>query len=299
MNFKSILFSREHIVSPFKINFRNREISIQDKKIKTIALSILVGLFTAGIGGLVFFYCLSAKYKVEKFNCTSRDPANKNAQDTFNNPESVDELAILKSESDALKPILDKIKTESPTEQKSELLQKNQRFINDFVARFLHPYITGQITKETDSKARKPMIELLLEKMPGFEPLTKGEIEEMVLNAFFEKAALGLYVNQKKGADYDDITSNSPKFECLVKALTEALPREFPNRIIAAQDLRVKASEALDIANKERKLALEQAFNFKAEGDINHRITKLEKLLELKLFFFECPDTSDKNVDLI
>jgi len=184
------------------------------------------------------FYCLSAKYKLEKLNDNNED----------------------------------------------------KEFINNFVASFLHPYITGQITKETDSKDRKPMIELLQEKMPGFESSKMGEVEEMALNAFFEKAALGLYVNQERRtlsgrALSGDITSKSPEFEILVNALTEALPREFPSRKISVQNLRKKASEAVDVVNEERKLAQEEAFNFKAEGDSNLRYAKLKQLKESgKLF---------------
>ena len=65
MDYSSILFSREHLARPFTLNQNNNSISIADKKAQTIALSIIVGLLTAGIGGIVFFYCLTAKYKVD------------------------------------------------------------------------------------------------------------------------------------------------------------------------------------------------------------------------------------------
>jgi hypothetical protein len=65
---KSVLFSKDHIIKPFTIDNNGMQISIADKKTKIIALSIFVGIFTAGIGGVVFFYCLAAKYKINKLN---------------------------------------------------------------------------------------------------------------------------------------------------------------------------------------------------------------------------------------
>ena len=250
MDIKSVLFSREHLFSPFQINYKNKNLSVADKKIKTIALSIIVGIITAGIGGIILFYCLSAKYKVEKLNANNVELYKKKNQNISIKPESK-------------RPD----RSTRPATRKKAPLSKDQEFIKNFVGSFLHPYITGQITRETDPKNRKPMIEVLQEKMPGFEPSKKGEVEEMALSAFFEKAALGLYVNQQRGASSTDLTSKSPEFEILVNALTEALPREFPNIKISEQNLREKASKALDVVNEERKLAQEEAFNFQSEGD--------------------------------
>jgi flagellar basal body-associated protein FliL len=255
MNFSSVLFSKEHIISPFKINHKNKEISIKDKKIKTIALSILVGILTAGIGGIILFYCLSAKYKLDKLNINNIDTFKKNTQNTSSKPKAA-----------------------SSIKRKKGLDLKDKEFINDFVSSFLHPYITGKISREDDSKDRKPMIELLKEKMPGFELSMKDEVEEIALNIFFEKAALGLYVNQKRGALSGDITSESSEFKILIKALTKALPREFPSRKISNDDLRIKASEALVAVNEERKNAQEKALDFKVKGNPNLCHKKLSQL---------------------
>jgi len=67
MELKKILFSKHHLANPFSHTQQNGEIlSISDKKVRVIALSILTGVFTLGIGGVFLFYFLSAKYKIEK-----------------------------------------------------------------------------------------------------------------------------------------------------------------------------------------------------------------------------------------
>jgi hypothetical protein len=172
-----------------------------------------------------------------------------------------------------------------------EPVSEEQEFVINFVTSFLHPYITGLISNETDLKDRKPMIGLLLEKMPELEPTRRGEIEEMALNAFFEEAAQGLYVNTKvcmntnSGAKWigsSEITSQSPEFAILVDALTKALPREFPNREISAQYLRKQASDSLDVVNKKREFAKLEALNYKVEGnpDLDSKVQKQREMLE-------------------
>lgn len=253
MNFLSILFSKKHIQSPFKINYNNKEISIENKKIKTIALSILVGLVTVGIGGIIFFYSMTAKYKV--------DAIKKQKIDT--------------SPNSSLKPGV----------KPQEIINTSEKkFIDDFVDIFLHPYITGEINKETDSKDRKPMMELLLEKMNVNDPSKIEEIEILALTAFFKKSALGLYINQKKKNDEFDFTSESPEFEFLVNALKDALPREFPNKKIPSENIRKNASLALFIINKKRieereiKKKEEETRLKQEEEKVDFRCTKLEKL---------------------
>lgn len=66
--FTSILFSKEHLIHPFTHETEDhRTISIGPKKQgEFIAWSVVVGIFTAGIGGLVTFYALTAKYKADQ-----------------------------------------------------------------------------------------------------------------------------------------------------------------------------------------------------------------------------------------
>lgn len=238
MDFKSVLFSKEHIISPFEMNYQNKNLSIEDKKIKTIALSILVGIFTAGIGGIILFYCLSARYKLEKLNSHIAEIFTENKQ--------------------------------------TAVSKEDQEYIHNFVASFLHPYITNKI--RTKVSERKCMIELLQEKMPGYEPSKKSAVEEIALDAFFEKAAFGLYVNQKKRSHKRDITPGSSKSRILVCALAEALPREFPDRVMSMGELKKKAFATLNDVNKQRKLAREEIFNPQVKRVLDLRYTKLCQL---------------------
>ncbi len=129
-----------------------------------------------------------------------------------------------------------------------------QEKIEDFVSSFLHPYITGEITKENEPKNRKPMMELLLEELSDVESVTTNEIEKMAFNAYIKKAALGLYVNRginKRAKDIRcyckvlwlrckgpfasrmndcDIRPASQKFNRLIDALKESLPKDFPDK---------------------------------------------------------------------
>jgi len=67
MDYSQVLFSKQHLLSPFSHEYQGRNISILDQKVKTIALSIFIGLLTLGVGGVLFFYALTAKYKVERW----------------------------------------------------------------------------------------------------------------------------------------------------------------------------------------------------------------------------------------
>ena len=72
-NYSEILFSKQHLMGPFRIKQTDQNtISISDKKTQVVALSIFVGLFTFGIGGLVLYYCLSAKYKLDRLTMLAK-----------------------------------------------------------------------------------------------------------------------------------------------------------------------------------------------------------------------------------
>ena len=68
MESNGILFTESHRKNPFSHQMPGGQIlSITtEKKTQIIALSILVGIFTLGIGGALLFYSLAAKYKVEQ-----------------------------------------------------------------------------------------------------------------------------------------------------------------------------------------------------------------------------------------
>ena len=67
MKFSEVLLSKEHMERPFSHQMPNGKIlCTTEKKMQIIALSVLVGIFTLGIGGVLLFYSLAAKYKVEQ-----------------------------------------------------------------------------------------------------------------------------------------------------------------------------------------------------------------------------------------
>ncbi len=61
MSYSSILFSREHLINPVTLNRAGKKISIQDKKIQTIAIAMIAGLikggYKGGVVGALLFYC--------------------------------------------------------------------------------------------------------------------------------------------------------------------------------------------------------------------------------------------------
>ena len=47
----AIFFTRQHLLHPFSYRKKDVTISIEDRKVQIIALSILIGLATAIVGG--------------------------------------------------------------------------------------------------------------------------------------------------------------------------------------------------------------------------------------------------------
>ena len=154
--------------------------------------------------------------------------------------------------------------------------KKEEEFVHQFVTSFLHPYISGQITRASEDHSRKPLIEQLLEQTKDFT-LTKENIERIAFKTFFEKAALGAYVNRRR-FDFNErnprwvgvekITSESDEFDILLYALNESLPKEVPHIAISEEILKIKAIEAVNNVTEERKRIEKEAFTFCAEGNI-------------------------------
>lgn len=70
-NFK--ISFKNHIKHPFSHKMPDGErISIADKKIQVITFSILFGVMTFGIGGVILFYGLSMGHKIQKINDLNR-----------------------------------------------------------------------------------------------------------------------------------------------------------------------------------------------------------------------------------
>lgn len=172
----------------------------------------------------------------------------------------------------------------------SEILSKEQtEFISDFVTTYLHPYITGQITKETEDKNRKPMQEQLFDAMGELTEEQKQKAEKLAYANYVIRAAQGLYVHEKRHSNSPTIKVESNSFDVLIAALEKALPRDFPDREISPKTLRIQAAKALnDVTQLRQKINYHcrSAAFLRSPGNPKDRHAKL-KALEAsgKLFF--------------
>lgn len=131
-----------------------------------------------------------------------------------------------------------------------------RQYVDDCVASFLHPYITGQITRDNEPKGRDSLWVALRIYMPCKNPSKFDEIKEMAFQSYLKHAVLGLYVNQKLTSV--TITTDSKKFGILVSALEESLPREFGMKLSTVEVVE-HATKALNSVNEERFLQSEEA----------------------------------------
>jgi hypothetical protein len=262
MNYSNILFSREHLAAPFTINRDGKEISIKDKKIQTVAAAIFTVLLKGNRAsvraGVVLFYCLSAKYKLDKVGGSLWNANVISSLSSFFRSFAVTNIPRNTPYED-LKPLI----CSSP----------EQEIMHDLVAGFLHPFITGQITEITDSEDREPMIEWVeakVKKIPELKELPRDEIEEMALDAFFLEAVKVLYVMRKdEVAEFPVIASKSkyeyeakrafcvspvshlsPQFELFINALVKFLPKEFANRELVEKFIRGGSSASPHLRQK-------------------------------------------------
>jgi hypothetical protein len=71
MNIKDIFFSKNHLTNPFTIpaGAGNKSTQLTPmEKVTSVALSILIGMYTAGIGGIIAFYLITSTMKATKLN---------------------------------------------------------------------------------------------------------------------------------------------------------------------------------------------------------------------------------------
>lgn len=77
--------------------------------------------------------------------------------------------------------------------------------VQQFVANFLRPYLTGQITAQTDDPSRKPMMQLLLEEIKKTNPaINEKELEAFAYQSFLIEGAKGLFMETPKTARQAD-----------------------------------------------------------------------------------------------
>lgn len=150
-----------------------------------------------------------------------------------------------------------------------------------FVQRFLHPYITGQITEANDDPNRKALITLLKEEFE--DVINEKVIEEAGLNAYLEVAAMGLYVNQLVIYKHFSISPENIQFEFLKEAVEKALPKDFPNLELANDAIEQKIKDALVITNKRREYANSDPIILIDPTAYATRLKKFNSLQALKL----------------
>lgn len=161
--------------------------------------------------------------------------------------------------------------------------------IQNFVTRFLHPYISGQITQYDEDNNRPSMMTLLKKKIGekyDLATVNLVNIERAAFWCYLKTSALGLYIYLPRTADYherrsvelieplkpatdevDETIEDRPKeysheFTMLIEALIPAIQIDFPGLIIQEDMLIELAEEAMNEVNQEREAAYAAAMNF-------------------------------------
>jgi hypothetical protein len=124
--------------------------------------------------------------------------------------------------------------------------------VRNEVERFLFPYLTGQITAETDNPNRGPLVDAILVKLAekGFPNLDakRGEIEAIALKAYFNEAARG--IGRQLGKRKPSKEEMQPPVQVMAQALVPALAIDFPNLKFSAKEIEPRVKEAIDSFNR-------------------------------------------------
>ncbi len=161
------------------------------------------------------------------------------------------------------------VEQRKPLEERLELFNKahpltQEEQIVSFVARFLHPYITGQIRPAgevidpklaqlqgviNEPEERRPMIELLHQEFNVGEK-DQAEIDEMAIDAYLQVAAQGMfvYINCNKL----NLKLSEDEKAQLINAVRYAFRIDFPNYAISDEDLEQRTLAALTKVDKLR-----------------------------------------------
>lgn len=183
-----------------------------------------------------------------------------------------------------------------PLQQGKISLNKNtaKEHVENLVQIFLEPYITGQITRETDPENRSPLATLLYDAMKTHykELVSKKTLQNIAYHAFIKQAALGLYLPQNH-ADDETLKNTTPKNPSaknrLIQALEEALPREFPDLKLPKEQLLSKINKAIELIDIGRELDYLHSEMVKDQiaGDPKNRKKTLQQLKEQKRLFLQ------------
>ena len=127
MQLTEVLRSKNHRQNPFSHQMPGGQIlSITtEKKTQIIALSVLIGIFTLGIGGVLLFYSLAAKYKVEKIKQFTNEAAERTNALVSQNTKPLPLPAALLSHICAYLPSSD-LNNFAKVNQKGRLVGNNQ-----------------------------------------------------------------------------------------------------------------------------------------------------------------------------
>ncbi len=149
----------------------------------------------------------------------------------------------------------------------------DQEFIEKFVDAFLWPYIQGKITPEDEQlQPRVSMMESIVDRLIERQTkLSVDEIKRIALNEYLYRSCLGLYVHLGKSSK-EPIEPTSPEFEFLVNALTQSLPRDFPNAAWTSEEVRRLAVQALTETNLKRNEGILQSLDYPVAGRKNGNI---------------------------
>ncbi|PJD96451.1 MAG: hypothetical protein CK425_05625 [Parachlamydia sp.] len=124
--------------------------------------------------------------------------------------------------------------------------------VQDEVERFLFPYLTGQITAETDNPNRGPLVDAIVVKLAekGFPDLDakRSEIEAIALKAYFNEAARG--IGRQLGNRKPSKEEMQEPVRIMAQALVPALAIDFPNLKFSAKEIEPQVQEAIDTFNR-------------------------------------------------
>lgn len=167
----------------------------------------------------------------------------------------------------------------------------DQEMIEIFVEKFLHPYITRQITEETEDKNRRPMMDQLLEHLGQVDENQRKEIEEAALKAYFEKAGMGYYVYWATKNPLNKAMVNKalrmsllpgyPIFEHLKEPLRAAIPKDFPGLVLTDQELNDRLENAIVKVREQRRMAVVGAKKGLLAHRRQERFKTVQKVLKL------------------
>lgn len=134
-----------------------------------------------------------------------------------------------------------------------------KKYLDDFVKGYLDLYITGTITRENEPKNREPMMSILVKHFretvgENFDP---EAVETLAYGCYLTCSIKSIYAQLKTNKEnnnaipmlnFEIIEPKSNEFEVLLRALKEALPKDFLSeklKYLSENELRIDVTRAL------------------------------------------------------